>query len=68
VVTIDVYDSNTPGIPQQLVINTTKKSWTYQSFDASGQSTLLWSGIGAGSLDVIPLSARQPQATSYFNQ
>ncbi len=68
VVTIDVYDSNTPGIPQQLVINTTKKSWTYQSFDASGQSTLLWSGIGAGSLDVVPLSARQPQATSYFNQ
>ena len=66
IVTIDVYDSNTPGITQQLLINTTKKSWTYQSFDINGQTALSWSGRGVGSLDVIPLSARTPQATEYF--
>jgi hypothetical protein len=68
VVTVDVYDSNTPLVTQQVLINTVKNSWSYTSIDASGNTVMQWSGTGTGSLDVIAMSARQPQATSYFAQ
>jgi hypothetical protein len=68
VVTVDVYDSNTPLVTQQVLINTVKNSWSYTSVDTSGNTVMQWSGTGAGSLDVIAMSARQPQATSYFAQ
>ena len=68
VVTVDVYDSNTPLVTQQVLINTVKNSWSYTSVDASGSTVMQWSGTGAGSLDVIAMSARQPQVTSYFAQ
>jgi hypothetical protein len=68
VVTVDVYDSNTPLVTQQVLMNTVKNSWSYTSIDASGNTVMQWSGTGAGSLDVIAMSARQPQATSYFAQ
>jgi hypothetical protein len=68
VVTVDVYDSNTPLIAQQVLINAAKNTWSYTSVDATGNVVMQWTGNGAGSLDVIPHSARQPQATSYFAQ
>lgn len=34
--------------------------------DSSGNLLLQWSGSGAGSLDVIPIAIRTPQATSSF--
>lgn len=67
-VIIDVYDSNTPGITQQLSINTVKRSWTYQTKNTNGEINLVWNGKGAGTLDVIPLSVRQPQATNFFTK
>ena len=68
VVTVHVYDSNTPLIAQQVLINTAKNSWSYTAIDAAGDVVMKWAGSGAGTLDVIPMSARQPQATSYFSQ
>jgi len=68
VVTVHVYDSNTPLIAQQVLINTAKNSWSYTAVDAAGDVVMKWAGSGAGTLDVIPMSARQPQATSYFSQ
>jgi hypothetical protein len=68
VVTIFVYDSNTPLVTQQVLINTANNSWSYTSVDASGNTVMQWSGTGAGSLDVIAMSTRQPQATNYFAQ
>jgi hypothetical protein len=68
VVTVDVYDSNTPLVTQHVLINTASNSWNYTAVDASGNTVMNWAGAGAGSLDVIPMSARQPQATSYFAQ
>lgn len=68
VVTVDVYDSNTPLVTQKVLINTVKNTWSYTSVDASGNTVMQWSGSGSGTLDVIPMSARQPQATSYFSQ
>jgi hypothetical protein len=68
VVTVDVYDSNTPLVTQQVLINTVKNSWSYTSVDASGSTVMQWSGVGSGSIDVIPMSARQPTATSFFSQ
>jgi len=68
VVTVDVYDSNTPLVTQHVLINTASNSWNYTAVDASGNTVMNWTGTGAGSLDVIALSARQPQATSYFAQ
>ena len=68
VVTVHVYDSNTPLIAQQVLINTAKNSWSYTAVDAAGDVVMKWTGSGAGTLDVIPMSARQPQATSYFSQ
>ena len=68
VVTVDVYDSNTPFVTQHVLINTATNSWSYTALDASGNTVMNWTGMGAGSLDVIALSARQPQATSYFAQ
>jgi hypothetical protein len=68
VVTVDVYDSNTPFVTQHVLINTATNSWSYTAVDASGNTVMNWTGTGAGSLDVIALSARQPQATSYFAQ
>jgi hypothetical protein len=68
VVTVDVYDSNTPNTTQHVLINSAKNSWSYTAVDASGNTVMNWAGAGAGSLDVIPMSARQPQATSYFAQ
>ena len=68
VVTVHVYDSNTPLIAQQVLINTAKNSWSYTAVDAAGDVVMKWAGSGAGTLDVVPMSARQPQATSYFAQ
>jgi hypothetical protein len=68
VVTVDVYDSNTPNTTQHVLINTAKNSWSYTAVDSSGNTVMNWTGIGAGTLDVVPMSARQPQATSYFAQ
>lgn len=68
VVTVDVYDSNTPNMTQHVLINTAKNSWRYTATDSSGNVVMNWTGYGAGSLDVVPMSARQPQATSYFAQ
>lgn len=68
VVTVDVYDSNTPFVTQHVLINTATNSWSYTAVDATGNTVMNWTGMGAGSLDVITLSARQPQATSYFAQ
>jgi hypothetical protein len=68
VVTVDVYDSNTPLTTQQVLINTAKNTWSYTAVDASGNVVMQWNGNGAGTLDVIAMSARQPQATSYFAQ
>lgn len=68
VVAVDVYDSNTPLIAQQVLINTAKNTWSYTSVDATGNVVMKWTGGGSGSLDVIPHSARQPQATNYFAQ
>lgn len=68
IVTVDVYDSNTPLVIQQVLFNTLKNSWSYTSVDASGSTIMQWSGSGSGSLDVIPMSARQPSATNYFSQ
>jgi hypothetical protein len=68
VVTVHVYDSNTPLIAQQVLINTAKNSWSYTAVDAAGNVVMKWTGSGAGTLDVIPMSARQPQVTSYFAQ
>ena len=66
VVTVDVYDSNTPNTTQHVLINTAKNSWSYTAVNASGDTVMQWSGSGSGSLDVIAMSARQPQPTSYF--
>ena len=68
VVTVHVYDSNTPLIAQQVLINTAKNSWSYTAVNAAGDVVMKWTGSGAGTLDVVPMSARQPQATSYFAQ
>jgi hypothetical protein len=68
VVTVDVYDSNTPLTTQQVLINTAKNTWSYTAVDATGNVVMQWTGNGAGSLDVIAMSARQPQGTSYFSQ
>jgi hypothetical protein len=68
VVTVDVYDSNTPLIAQQVLINTAKNTWSYTAVDATGNVVMQWNGGGAGTLDVIAMAARQPQATSYFSQ
>lgn len=68
IVTVDVYDSNTPLVTQKIFINTAKNSWSYTSVDTSGNTVMQWAGSGSGTLDVIPMSARQPQATSYFSQ
>jgi len=67
-VTVDVYDSNTPLTTQQVLINTSKNTWSYTSIDATGNIVMQWTGIGAGTLDVVPQSARQPESTSYFSQ
>ncbi len=66
VVTVDVYDSNTPLVTQHVLINTALNSWNYTAVNASGNTVMNWTGIGAGSLDVIAMSARQPQPTGYF--
>jgi hypothetical protein len=66
IVTIDVYDSNTPLLTQHVLINTLKNSWIYEPSDSSGNIIMKWSGTGTGSMDLIPLSVRQPQSTSYF--
>jgi len=63
---IDVYDGNTPNITQTLTINTANESWDYSARDLSGSLLMQWSGSGAGSLDVIPIATRIPQATSSF--
>jgi len=63
---IDVYDGNTPNITQTLTINTVNESWDYSARDLSGSLLMQWSGSGAGSLDVIPIATRIPQATSSF--
>lgn len=68
VVTIDVYDSNTPLVTQHVLINTASNSWSYTAADVSGNMIMDWTGSGAGSLDVISQSARLPQATNYFQQ
>lgn len=68
VVTIDVYDSNTPLVTQHVLINTASNSWSYTAADVSGNMVMDWTGSGAGSLDVISQSARLPQATNYFQQ
>ena len=38
----------------------------YAARDSSGNLLMQWSGSGAGSLDVIPIAIRTPQATSSF--
>jgi len=38
----------------------------YAARDSSGNFLMQWSGSGAGSLDVIPIAIRTPQATSSF--
>ena len=63
---IDVYDGNTPKITQTLTINTVNESWVYAARDLNGNTLMQWSGSGAGSLDVIPVAVRTPQATSSF--
>jgi hypothetical protein len=63
---INVYDGNTPKITQALTINTVNESWVYAARDSSGNLLMQWSGSGAGSLDVIPIAIRTPQATSSF--
>lgn len=68
VVTIDVYDSNTPLVTQHVLINTASNSWSYTAADVSGNMVMDWTGSGAGSLDVISQSARLPQTTNYFQQ
>ena len=67
-VVVGVYDSNTPLTTQQVLINTSKNTWSYTSIDATGNIVMQWTGIGAGTLDVVPQSARQPESTSYFSQ
>lgn len=63
---IDVYDGNTPQLTQALTINIVNESWVYAARDSSGNLLMQWSGSGAGSLDIIPIAIRTPQATSSF--
>ncbi len=65
-VVIDVYDSNVPRLTQHLLINTANDSWSYTAITSNGTPIMQWSGSGAGSLDVIPIAIRTPQATLFF--
>jgi hypothetical protein len=47
-------------------MNTATDSWSYTAITADGTPIMQWSGSGVGSLDVIPIAIRTPQATLFF--
>lgn len=63
---IDIYDSNTPGLTQTLIIDRDLESWVYVVRNGSGLEAQTVSGTGSGGLDLVPLSARQSAPTNYF--
>jgi hypothetical protein len=63
---IDVYDSNTPGLTQTLIIDRDLESWVYVERNSSGLDGQTFSGNGSGGLDLVPLDARQSAPTNYF--
>lgn len=63
---INIYDSNTPGLTQTLIVDRDLESWVYVVRNGSGLMVQTVSGTGSGGLDLVPLDARQSAPTDYF--
>lgn len=64
--TISVYDSNTPGRPQSLILNLSTNEWSYTSNSTDGAVVDRWSGTR--NLSTVELAARTSVSTSAFRQ
>jgi len=63
---IDIYDSNTPGLTQTLIIDRGLESWVYVVRNGLGLKTQTISGTGPGGLGLVPMGAGQSAPTNYF--
>lgn len=63
---IDLYDGNTPGLTQTLVIDRDLESWVYVVRNSPELEYQTFSGKGSGGLALIPLDARIGAPTNYF--
>jgi hypothetical protein len=56
---IYIYDNNYPNEIRKIVVDPATESWTYGGAGTNSSNTgNVWSGVGAGTLDLTPMSAR----------
>ena len=64
-----VYDSNWPQETRWVDINRGSNGWSYQATSKNNQSTEnLWTGVGPGSMTLIPQALPGEQFTCFFCQ